>query len=82
METVVAVNEHRKRAMAHKVVEAIDGPIAGKTIAVLGLTFKPNTDDTRGSPAIPLITALQDMGARVRATIRPAWNRQGSRFRT
>ena len=67
VETVVAVNEHRKRAMAHKVVEALDGSLAGKTIAVLGLTFKPDTDDTRGSPVIPLITALQDMGARVRS---------------
>jgi UDPglucose 6-dehydrogenase len=67
VETVSAVNEQRKRAMARKVIAALDGPIRGKTIAVLGLTFKPNTDDTRDSPAIPLITALQDMGARVRA---------------
>jgi UDPglucose 6-dehydrogenase len=67
VETVAAVNEQRKRAMARKVVAALDGAIRGRTIAVLGLTFKPNTDDTRDSPAIPLITALQDMGARVRA---------------
>src|SRR5579863_2277440 len=67
VETVSAVNEQRKRAMARKVIAAVDGPIRGKTIAVLGLTFKPNTDDTRDSPAIPLIMALQDMGARVRA---------------
>ena len=67
VETVSAVNEQRKRAMARKVIAALDGPIRGKTIAILGLTFKPNTDDTRDSPAIPLITALQDMGARVRA---------------
>ena len=67
IETVSAVNEQRKRAMARKVIAVVDGPIRGKTIAVLGLTFKPNTDDTRDSPAIPLITALQDMGARVRA---------------
>jgi len=66
VETVAAVNEQRKRAMARKVVAAVDGSIRGKTIAVLGLTFKPNTDDTRDSPAIPLITALQDMGAKVR----------------
>ena len=66
VETVSAVNEQRKRAMARKVIAALDGPIRGKTIAVLGLTFKPNTDDTRDSPAIPLIMALQDMGARVR----------------
>ncbi len=67
VETVSAVNEQRKRAMARKVIAALDGPIRGKTIAILGLTFKPNTDDTRDLPAIPLITALQDMGARVRA---------------
>ena len=67
VETVAAVNEQRKRAMARKVVTALDGSIRGKTIAVLGLTFKPNTDDTRNSPAIPLITALHDLGAVVRS---------------
>jgi UDPglucose 6-dehydrogenase len=67
VETVSAVNEQRKRAMARKVVVALDGSVRGKTIAVLGLAFKPNTDDTRDSPAIPLITALQDLGAVVRA---------------
>jgi UDPglucose 6-dehydrogenase len=66
VETVSAVNEQRKRAMARKVVAALDGSVRGKTIAVLGLTFKPNTDDTRDSPAIPLITALHDLGASVR----------------
>jgi UDPglucose 6-dehydrogenase len=66
VETVSAVNEQRKRAMARKVVTALDGSVRGKTIAVLGLTFKPNTDDTRDSPAIPLITALHDLGATVR----------------
>ncbi len=67
METVVAVNDARKRAMARKVSAALGGEMRGKTIAVLGLTFKPNTDDMREAPAIPLITALQDMGAKVRA---------------
>jgi len=67
VETVSAVNDQRKRAMARKVVAALDGSVRGKTIAVLGLAFKPNTDDTRDSPAIPLITALQDLGAVVRA---------------
>jgi UDPglucose 6-dehydrogenase len=66
VEAVAAVNEQRKRAMARKVVVALGGSVRGKTIAVLGLTFKPNTDDTRDSPAIPLITALHDMGATVR----------------
>src|SRR5271156_3916766 len=67
VETVAAVNEQRKRAMARKVVTALDGSIRGKTVAVLGLSFKPNTDDTRDSPAIPLITALHDLGATVRS---------------
>jgi len=67
METVVAVNDARKRAMARKVAAALGGDMRGRTIAVLGLTFKPNTDDMREAPAIPLITALQDMGAKVRA---------------
>ena len=66
VETVSAVNEQRKRAMARKVVQALGGSVRGKTVAVLGLTFKPNTDDTRDSPAIPLITALHDLGAAVR----------------
>jgi UDPglucose 6-dehydrogenase len=66
VETVSAVNEQRKRAMARKVVAALNGSVRGRTIAVLGLAFKPNTDDTRDSPAIPLITALQDLGAIVR----------------
>ena len=67
IEAVVAVNDARKRAMARKVAHALGGELRGKTVAVLGLTFKPNTDDMRESPSIPLITALQDMGAKVRA---------------
>ena len=66
VETVSTVNEQRKRAMARRVVQALGGSVRGKIIAVLGLTFKPNTDDTRDSPAIPLITALHDLGAIVR----------------
>jgi UDPglucose 6-dehydrogenase len=67
VEAVAAVNDTRKRAMARKVSHALGGDMRGKTIAVLGLTFKPNTDDMRDAPSIPLITALQDMGATVRA---------------
>ncbi len=67
VEAVAAVNDARKRAMARKVQVALDGDIRGKTVAVLGLTFKPKTDDMRDAPSIPLITALQDMGAKVRA---------------
>lgn len=66
IETVVAVNDQRKRAMARKVASAFGGNLRGKTIAVLGVTFKPDTDDMRDAPSIPLITALQDMGAEVR----------------
>ena len=67
IEAVVSVNDQRKRAMARKVSAALGGALRGKTVAVLGLTFKPNTDDMREAPSIPLITALQDMGAKVRA---------------
>src|SRR5438876_460295 len=67
VEAVIAANDIRKRAMARKVAAAFGGSLRGKTIAVLGLTFKPNTDDMREAPSIPLATALQDMGAQVRA---------------
>jgi UDPglucose 6-dehydrogenase len=67
VETVVAVNDQRKRAMAKKVVAACGGSVRGKTIAVLGLTFKPNTDDMREAPSLAIITALQDQGAIIRA---------------
>jgi UDPglucose 6-dehydrogenase len=67
IETVTAVNDSRKRAIARKVAAPFGGNLRGKVVAVLGLTFKPNTDDMREAPSIPLITALQDMGAKVRA---------------
>jgi len=67
VETVAAVNDQRKRAMGRKVVQACGGSVRGRTIAVLGLTFKPNTDDMRDAPSIAVIGALQDAGARVRA---------------
>ena len=67
LEEVNSVNDTRKRAMARKVAAPFGGNLRGKTIAVLGLTFKPNTDDMREAPSISLITALQDMGATVRA---------------
>jgi UDPglucose 6-dehydrogenase len=66
LEATETANDTRKRAMARKVSSAFAGVLRGKTVAVLGLTFKPNTDDMREAPSIPLITALQDMGARVR----------------
>jgi UDPglucose 6-dehydrogenase len=67
VETVALVNEARKRGMAKKVFAACDGSVRGKTIAVLGLAFKPNTDDMRDAPSLALITALEDGGAKVRA---------------
>jgi UDPglucose 6-dehydrogenase len=66
IETTVAVNDARKLAMAERVKAAV-GDLNGKTIGVLGLTFKPNTDDMRDSPSLDIIPALQAMGATVRA---------------
>jgi UDPglucose 6-dehydrogenase len=65
VETTAAVNDQRKRAMARKVLQACSGEIRGKRIAVLGLTFKPNTDDMRDAPSLALIAALRDFGADV-----------------
>jgi UDPglucose 6-dehydrogenase len=67
VETTVAVNEQRKRTMGLRVVAAMGGDVRGKTIGVLGLTFKPNTDDMRDAPSIPIIQALQESGANIRA---------------
>lgn len=67
IEAVVKVNEDRKRQMADKIVSACDGSVDGKTIAVLGLTFKPNTDDMRDSPSLAIVPALQEAGAKIRA---------------
>ncbi|MFC5069449.1 UDP-glucose dehydrogenase family protein, partial [Flaviflagellibacter deserti] len=67
IEATVAINDTRKRAMARKVVAACGGDVRGKTIAILGLTFKPNTDDMRDAPSLAIIQALQDLGARVKA---------------
>ncbi len=67
VEAVVASNDNRKRAMGRKVVQALGGNGQGKVVALLGLTFKANTDDMRDSPAIAIVRALQDAGAQVRA---------------
>jgi UDPglucose 6-dehydrogenase len=67
VEATVAVNDARKKKMADKVAKAMGGEVAGKTIGVLGLTFKPNTDDMRDAPSLDIIPALQAMGARVQA---------------
>lgn len=65
IETTIAINDNRKRAMGRKVIAAVGGDVRGKKIAVLGLTFKPNTDDMRDSPAISVVQTLQDAGAKV-----------------
>ncbi len=67
VETTVKVNDARKRAMARKVAEALGGELAGKRIGILGLTFKPNTDDMREAPSLDVAPALQAMGATVQA---------------
>jgi UDPglucose 6-dehydrogenase len=67
IETTVRVNSARKQKMAQKILEALDNNVKGKTIAILGLTFKPNTDDMRDAPALDIVPTLQAEGARVRA---------------
>jgi len=67
VDAVIAANDRRKMAMASIVIEAAGGNIEGKTIAILGLTFKPNTDDMREAPSLAIVPALQDAGAHVRA---------------
>jgi UDPglucose 6-dehydrogenase len=67
VETVAAVNEERKRRMAGKVIRLAGGSVAGKTVAIIGLTFKPNTDDMRDAPSIAIIEELQKAGAIIRA---------------
>ena len=67
VETTVAINEQRKRNMARRVISACGGDVRGKTIGILGLTFKPNTDDMRDAPSIAIIQALQDAGAIIQA---------------
>jgi len=67
VEAVVDINEQRKKAMATRVIDACGGSVDGKTVAVLGVTFKPNTDDMRDAPSLDIIPALIESGAVVRA---------------
>ena len=67
IETTVEVNDDRKKAMAGKVSAALDGDLVGKTVGVLGLTFKPNTDDMRDAPSLDIVPALQALGAKIQA---------------
>ncbi len=66
VETVIAVNDARKRAMVDKIKDALDGDLSGKQIAVFGVTFKPNTDDMRDAPSLTIVPALIGAGAQVR----------------
>jgi UDPglucose 6-dehydrogenase len=66
IEAVLSVNEARKARMAEKIVAACGGSVAGKTIAILGITFKPNTDDVRESPGLEIVPALDAAGADIR----------------
>jgi UDPglucose 6-dehydrogenase len=67
IEATVRVNSARKQKMAQKIIDALDGNVKGKTIAILGLTFKPNTDDMRDAPALDIVPTLQAEGAKIRA---------------
>jgi UDPglucose 6-dehydrogenase len=67
VETVVDINDRRKKGMAAKIIDACGGDLTGKTIAILGVTFKPNTDDMRDSPSLDIIPALRDAGATIKA---------------
>src|SRR5205085_2584598 len=67
VEAVIAANEARKARMADKIAAALGGDVRGRTIAILGLTFKPNTDDMRESPAIAIVSGLMAAGASIKA---------------
>jgi UDPglucose 6-dehydrogenase len=79
VEAVVDINARRKKGMAERVIKACGGSVAGKTIAILGLTFKPNTDDMRDSPSLDIIPALQAAGATIRA-FDPAGMREAAKL--
>ena len=66
IETTIDINDRRKRAMARRIITACGGDVSGKTVAVLGLTFKPNTDDMRDAPSLTIVPMLQAEGATVR----------------
>ena len=67
VDTVIGVNDARKKAMARKVIDAMGGDVTGKTIAILGLAFKPNTDDMRDAPSLDIVPALLQAGATIKA---------------
>ncbi|MEM8701101.1 MAG: UDP-glucose/GDP-mannose dehydrogenase family protein [Pseudomonadota bacterium] len=67
VDAVIDVNSERKKKMADKVIDFLDGDVNGKTIALLGLAFKPNTDDMREAPSLDIVKKLQSAGAKIRA---------------
>jgi UDPglucose 6-dehydrogenase len=67
IETTVQINDARKKAMAGRVAQALGGELKGRTVALLGLTFKPNTDDMRDAPSLDVVPALIALGATVQA---------------
>jgi len=79
VDTVVRSNKKRKKSMVDRIVSACGGSVKGKTIAILGLTFKPNTDDMRESPSLVIIPELQKLGAKVRA-FDPEGMKEAQRF--
>ncbi|MEM9099316.1 MAG: UDP-glucose/GDP-mannose dehydrogenase family protein [Pseudomonadota bacterium] len=76
VEAVITVNDARKRAMVEKIREAMDGQVAGKRVTVLGVTFKPNTDDMREAPALTIVPALIGAGAQV-TVVDPEGRKEG-----
>lgn len=78
-ETVIKVNEEIKRRMVEKVTDLCDGSVNGKTVAILGVTFKPNTDDMRDAPSLTIVPALVGNGARVRV-VDPQGRREGEKL--
>ncbi len=78
-ETVIKVNDEIKRRMVDKIVDLCGGEVRGKTMAVLGVTFKPNTDDMRDAPSLTIVPALVGGGAKVRV-VDPEGRREGERL--
>ena len=75
VDTVVEVNAARKKAMASKVIKAMGGDVSGKTIGVLGLAFKQNTDDMRDAPSLDIVPALIEAGATIKALTPKPWKK-------
>jgi UDPglucose 6-dehydrogenase len=78
-ETVIGVNDHVRRRMIDKILDLCGGSVNGKAIAVLGVTFKPNTDDMREAPSLTIVPALIGAGAQVRV-VDPQGRREGEKL--